>query len=525
MLPVIASQVTIKATVASSSPPPPAAGVDGGAAAEPDAAPAAQRYLTTIIINAGSWQELAALFVQHRSSFNHVHASAMLLQLARLSKQAGSADWLLRHSPAAGGGGQPHGSAPHRYSLTSSAASYSRDGTGAADVALAQSPLALAQQPPSQDGTRCTSTTSNSNALSEQPQAQASPAEAAPPLSPPTAEAWIAAARKFPVPQRLALAVAKEANTHISSMGMWELVCALRSLLVLGCVTDKPTVIRYMTRAFHVMSRATAAGLANLLWAVAKSGMQGLRVDWAARYYNEVSQHCGELTAQGVAMVLYSAAALQSIPPAELRQQLLERLLTLAEAGRCWAPDVAITFWSLAKLRTQPSAQLAERLLLVTQHQLPSFTAQELAMTLWGLAKLRVLPPASWCEAFTAAATDAMLLEKVPLLRSRSRGDGQDLQAHHGAAVLASDGSSSAAAGGDGSLNAPAPAAPPPVVTIGQRECAKALAVTLYSMALLQLRPKEQWLAACLQYTARHSSSFTAQVRFPWAWWGNFRGL
>lgn len=347
------------------------------------------------------------------------------------------------------------------------------------------------------------------------------------PLPPPTADAWAAAARRFPSPQRLTLAVAEKADAQIRRMGMWELVCALRSLLLLGCITDKPTVIRYMTQAFHIMSTGTAAGLANLLWAVAESGMRGLRVDWATRYYRALYLRSGELTAQGVAMVLYSSAALQSIPPDALRQRLLEQLVALAEGGRCWAPDVAMTLWSLAKLRTQPPPQLAERLLLATEHQLPSFTAQELAMTLWGLAKLRLVPPAAWCQSFTAAATDAMLLEKVPLLRGRCGGSGRG----HDAGVPASNGdsSSSAACSGGAFATAAAPAAASTapaavaaapdgtaatVATIGQRDCAKALAVTLYSMALLQLRPQEQWLASCLQYTARHSSSFTQQVSY-----------
>ena len=133
-----------------------------------------------------------------------------------------------------------------------------------------------------------------------------------------------------------------------------------------------------------------------------------------------------------------------------------------------------MTMRALAVLRTQPPAGLGERLLLATQGLLPRFTAQELANTAWGLAKLRMQPPSEeWGRQFCAA------VQTVLVTNSHQSGG------HAGSSDEATSNTSSRA---------------------------QSLSVSLYSMALLGLRPEGPFLEECLRFTMESYSSFTMQV-------------
>lgn len=116
------------------------------------------------------------------------------------------------------------------------------------------------------------------------------------------------------------------------------------------------------------------------------------------------------------------------------------------------------------------------------------------------------------CQA-TAAAIDAMLLEKVPLLHSHQptaasrtcwqimvQRPCQHCSSQQWRQIEAAAPANGAASAGQSQAQ------------VRQRDCSKARAATHFSMAL---RLKAQQLASCLQYTACHSGSFREQVSLP----------
>ncbi|KAG1662170.1 hypothetical protein FOA52_006389 [Chlamydomonas sp. UWO 241] len=209
-------------------------------------------------------------------------------------------------------------------------------------------------------------------------------------------------------------------------------------------------------------SDVTAQALTELIWAVSWLGMSRLRTDWGARYLQCVRARSHAYSPQGTAVTLQALARLQCMPPLDTRTRLLTVLVRDAEAGRCCPPDVSMTLWALARLKCGPPPGLGTRLLSATQAQLPRFTAQEMANTIWGCAKLRLAPPAPWVRT---------LLDTAPRVMLHGEREG----------------------GGGGG------------------RATQALSTTLYAMAVLQLRPEEAWLSACVKWTAQHIHEFTPQ--------------
>ena len=135
-------------------------------------------------------------------------------------------------------------------------------------------------------------------------------------------------------------------------------------------------------------------------------------------------------------------------------------------------------------------------------------SAQELASTAWGLAKLRKPPPSeAWSADFLAAASKTILGEPTnQQQQQRENKKSQPWSRRPRGGSLASSGK-----GANGVAqpisSGPSKAASP--CSSG----AHALSITLYSVALMKLRPDQGWLMACLRYTTEHFNGFTIQVK------------
>lgn len=137
-------------------------------------------------------------------------------------------------------------------------------------------------------------------------------------------------------------------------------------------------------------------GLAQLLWAIARSGMQGLRPDYGATMCAAIAQRWPELTARGAIRILHSLALLRYRPDESWLLQLLQPIQ--AELATATPRDVCMTFWSLARLRWAvelPEPFLAA--LLGRAEQLwPALSEGEAATVLWSVARLEARPSQRW---------------------------------------------------------------------------------------------------------------------------------
>ena len=583
-----------------------------------------QRQLTAKISKAQSWAELADLFVDRRPELNAIHVSAMLVRLAHL-ETAPRSGWSAGLAAGSSSGFQQQLEAQlpttgRRQADLSASAEPSRAlGQQQADTAAPVGRTWIAPQ----NRRQVLKLRKQLKAQQQQQQLDLDSGLSRPAAAPLSSDSMVAdssggsravgvigradtpaqgpssllSLRKCPTPKHLARALCREADARLAGMGLRELSAALAAALKLGCPLDKPAVVRYMTRAFHVLGEdgqrrqhsqqpgsggkpeqpssgkagrttpmtassssgeqrhrgvdgvddlptagVTAQGLSELIWSVSGFGMQGLRPDWAARFLGAVRLHCGDFSAQGVAVLLHSLAALGHMPPPELRQQLLERLVQLAEVGdegcdssllgtvdraakkqqyqpghqrQGLAPaDVSMTFRALAVLRTRPPGDLGDRLLLATQRLLPAFSAQELANTVWGLAKLRTPPPtAAWSADFCTAASATILGgQRGPPGSTAAVQEPDSSVAIASATIRLHGGQQQAAPGWSPSSSAVTTLEEPIAATAASGSGAQALSMTLYSMALLRLRPDEAFMGACLRYTSQHYGSFTIQV-------------
>ena len=134
-------------------------------------------------------------------------------------------------------------------------------------------------------------------------------------------------------------------------------------------------------------------------------------------------------------------------------------------------------------------------------------SAQELASTAWGLAKLRKPPPSeAWSADFLAAASKTILGEPSNNQQQQQRKNKTTQpwpRWPHGGNFASS---------GKGA-NAPPTSSVPSNAASPCTSGAHALSITLYSVALMKLRPDQGWLTACLRYTTEHFNGFTIQVQ------------
>ncbi|GAX81536.1 hypothetical protein CEUSTIGMA_g8964.t1 [Chlamydomonas eustigma] len=471
------------------------------------------RQLTAAIARAYTRGELAELLARHRESCNYIHIAAMIVRLVEVEGlQRPSTLAVLQHQAALQQRDSHLGSGSSGAVQCPSSSSVSTAPVGT-ETLIAGATIANHQltDPSSTilNFSKMSSPTPNRLYTSVTTAINGSPTQRMLPSSPPASLQRV----RHSMSRELMLDLAAEAERQLPNMGLREVSSVMSSLLKLRCPLDKPAVIRYMTRAFHVLKpvktkrlkklqmeptqTVSAQSLVELIRAVAGFGMKGLRVDWADRYFSAVSARCEELSAQGIAVLLHSLAKLGHLPPPLLRDQLVERLVVLAERGRVTEkvgrggrevapsqlvtganrsssssregnpflyfspPDISMTLRALAVLRTQPALELCHRLLLASQHHLPQFTAQELANTVWGLGKLRMqLPAGAWCQDFIAAAELVVLSSTEP-------------------DELSSGG--------------------------------QALSLIMYSLGVLGVLPPASWLGKCQDYVLRYQQGFTTQ--------------
>ena len=302
------------------------------------------KCLTRLSSHAPSWKALSLLFAEAstRKELHCVHVTAMLTRLSHLQDKGKEPDPSPTPSQDKGKepdlqdkGKEPDPSpTPSRHSRHSSS-----DKKPLYDPSqyLNHRPIATATN---QNGSIDPSTAPSAR----------SPTSSSPPpkRKPPTS------------PTHLALALSKEAEALLPTMGLREVSFSLSSLVKLGCITpaDKPLVIRFMTRAFHLLSETRAFhllselprtneengarggdrpsvpsvpsgevgrpneesaerrgheahSLSMLIRAISLTGMKGLRVDWASRFFQAVESRRDGFTSQGIAILFHSLAIIQ----------------------------------------------------------------------------------------------------------------------------------------------------------------------------------------------------------------------
>ncbi|KAG2494882.1 hypothetical protein HYH03_007121 [Edaphochlamys debaryana] len=164
----------------------------------------------------------------------------------------------------------------------------------------------------------------------------------------------------------------------------------------------------------------TAQDMALLAWCAARCGMDGMRPDYAAAYFEAVQRVVRDLTAQGVGLILYSLARLHSPPPPVLVKDLCWQLVRLMRQPRS-APTApqppaaqpaahgsgaspAATAAAPAAGAKQPEAAGAEpaaSLRFAPLKDGPSGSAAhgcqpaDVSMSLWALATMRLAPEAA----------------------------------------------------------------------------------------------------------------------------------
>lgn len=204
------------------------------------------------------------------------------------------------------------------------------------------------------------------------------------------------------VVHRLTVRLATMALKQIRAMSMREMTCVMSSLVKLRAPLKKSYYVGFMHRARrtfpqHVTS-TTAQGLAELLWAVARCGMRGLRPDWGAAYCAALEARWEQVDARIATRVLHALAWLHYVPSDAWLDALLSKVQTgLGSTGAASSQDVSITTWALARLRYSVPPPLMSDLTSAAGSRMAACTAQELPILLWGLARMVApTPAAAW---------------------------------------------------------------------------------------------------------------------------------
>jgi hypothetical protein len=116
-----------------------------------------------------------------------------------------------------------------------------------------------------------------------------------------------------------------------------------------------------------------------------------------------VLQQLPRLQSRHTSNVLWACACLGHAPSAPLLQGLLAHAQPLLAHGTT-PQGFANTLWAAASLRAAPSEAWMAQFFAASQRHLPNFQPQELSSTIWALAQLQQQPPPAWHAAFMASA-------------------------------------------------------------------------------------------------------------------------
>uniref|UniRef100_A0A7S3QWX2 Uncharacterized protein n=1 Tax=Dunaliella tertiolecta TaxID=3047 RepID=A0A7S3QWX2_DUNTE len=258
------------------------------------------------------------------------------------------------------------------------------------------------QQPPRQHHQSHHSQETGNNRTPQQLQTLPSPLSShLPPLPPPPLSLP-------PLPRpanqaQLVLVLARMARQHLPHMGFWELSATMVSLVKLRAPLKKSYYITFMEAAAQRFKRRgkygrpTPQALTQMLWAVARCGMQGLRADWAYMFLWAVENVWREFDVCSLVRLLHGLASLKHSPPPPFMAKLLDRLhAALPHAN---TQDLANVIWALARLRHPPPPAFTQAWLTASQPCLATAGPQELPNMLWGLGRLGIAPDSAWMAA------------------------------------------------------------------------------------------------------------------------------
>jgi hypothetical protein len=193
---------------------------------------------------------------------------------------------------------------------------------------------------------------------------------------------WAVATMQRTVPPTLAHQMLKRFDQTLGAAKSQEVANFLWAVATLGLpLTNSGLLDRFI----EVLSDAIPQGVSNVLWALGTTQCQISELH-ALQLLTALDSKLNLATPQAVSNSLWGVASLGYRPPAELLQNLLQRLLD-AQGGLA-AHDIPIALWSVATMRAEVTRHLLFDLLDVVMSSLMDVKPQDVANTLWAFATM-----------------------------------------------------------------------------------------------------------------------------------------
>jgi hypothetical protein len=190
------------------------------------------------------------------------------------------------------------------------------------------------------------------------------------------------------------------ANSHDIAMAAW-------ALATLGVAPPGDWLAALCGRAGQLAPVLGPPELPPLLWALARLRYRPqLRVVQALLLRGQVLAAAGQLSPQGLALLLWAPAALGLVPRGGWLDALLAAACGYLPLFR--AAEASALLVGLARLQHIPAAPWMAEWWQHTAGMLPYAHGRQLVLLLWGAVRLGQAPPAAWMRAWQAASARAM---------------------------------------------------------------------------------------------------------------------